>query len=122
MGGLVSISFTAASYLQTGSELSLSAVLVGGFLAGYLAERRTGQSAGVGVRAGFVGALPVLWMLVDILGMIRGLTNPPWFSATLVAVALGVTMLAFALGGLGGELGARIGSRAAGLRRSHAPQ
>ncbi|WP_255195939.1 DUF5518 domain-containing protein [Halorarius litoreus] len=122
VGGLVSIPFTAASYLETGSELSLSAVLVGGFLAGYLAECRTGTSTGVGVRAGVVGALPALWLLVDMLETVGSLSNPLWFSAALVALALAVTGLAFVLGGLGGELGAMVGSWAAGTRRSHTSQ
>lgn len=113
LGGLLSLPFTVASYAQTHAELSLSAVLGGGFIAGYLATRRTGDSAGVGVRAGVVGALPVLWMLVDMAGAVGGLPNPPWFALVLIGAALTVTVLGFGLGALGGAVGAGVGGWAA---------
>ncbi|KAB1193609.1 hypothetical protein GJR96_09180 [Haloferax sp. MBLA0076] len=122
VGGLLSLPFTVASYAQTRSELSLSAVLVGGFLAGYLATRQTGESTGVGVRAGLVGALPVLWMLSDMFGTIRVLPNPVWFSAVLVAIALVVAVLAFGLAALGGMVGSRLGSWVAGGPQTPAPR
>ena len=65
-GGLVALPATAIGYWLSGSELSLSPVLLGGVLAGYLARRGPG-GAGVaaGVRAGLVGAFPALWLVVD---------------------------------------------------------
>ncbi|WP_236639683.1 DUF5518 domain-containing protein [Salinigranum halophilum] len=47
--------FTTLAYWQSSSEMSLWPVFFGGLLAGYLAQRRTGQCSGVGLRAGLVG-------------------------------------------------------------------
>ncbi len=110
LGGLLTIPFTAFTYWQTGSELSLSPVFLGGVLAGYLAKRQIGQNSGVGVRVGLVGALPVLWLLFDMLMIISGLSNPLWFSAALVIMATVIAGLIIGLSVLAGMLGARVGS------------
>lgn len=60
VGGVVSIPATVATYAQTRSEMSLASVFFGGVLAGYLARRETGSAEGVGIRAGLVGATPIL--------------------------------------------------------------
>ncbi|WP_197409702.1 DUF5518 domain-containing protein, partial [Haloferax profundi] len=86
------------------------------------ATRRTGESTGVGVRTGLVGALPVLWMLFDMFGTIRVLPNPLWFSAVLVGLALVVAVLAFGLAALGGAVGSRLGSWVAGGPQTPAPR
>lgn len=109
IGGLVSIPFTAASYLQTGRRVSLTAVLVGGFLAGYLAEKRTKTTRGVGLRAGLVSGIPLLWMGFDALQTISNISNPEWFSAALVGLSVLIIGLGFFLAALGGEIGAWIG-------------
>lgn len=114
VGGVASLPLTAFSYWQTGSELSLGAVVFGGGLAGYLATRRDGESNGVGARAGIVGGLPVLWILFDILAATSWLDGPVWFvtSATLLTIGftLVVAVLGFGLAALVGEVGARVGS------------
>jgi hypothetical protein len=119
-GGLLALPFTALSYWQTGSELSLTPVLVGGALAGYLAKRRIGDSRGVGIRAGLVGSLPVIWILFDILRASSALAGPSWFvaGATILTVGftVGVAILGFGLAAVIGELGARVGSWVAGKR------
>ncbi|WP_235063414.1 DUF5518 domain-containing protein [Candidatus Halobonum tyrrellensis] len=114
VGGLLSVPFTTASYWQTGSELSLSPVLFGSLLAGYLAKRKTGSATGVGARAGVVGGLPALWLLADVVAATSGLGGPAWFIAagTVFAVVAGI---AFAILGLGlaalvGAVGARVGA------------
>lgn len=109
LGGVASIPFTMVSYWQTGSEMSLAPVLFGGLLAGVLAKRMIGSSRGVGARAGLVGALPVLWVLGDILPDILAIPNPEWFSVLSVIVALGTTVIGFAFAALLGEMGGRIG-------------
>jgi len=108
------------SYWQTGSELSLAPVVLGGLVAGYLATRKTGESDGVGLRTGVIGGLPIVWMLVDVLLGASELAGPSWFvtGATLLTilflVALGVVGLG--LSALVGGLGAKIGSWVAGTR------
>ena len=118
LGGLASIPFTAIGYFETGSELSLSPVLFGGVLAGYLAQRNTETSRGVGFRAGLVGGLPALWLLTDVLTATSGLAGPTWFVAAGTIITLGsvlvVATLAFGLSGVIGEVGARVGSWLAG--------
>ncbi|WP_435348560.1 DUF5518 domain-containing protein [Haloarchaeobius sp. HRN-SO-5] len=109
VGGLASIPFTATSYWQSGSEISLTPVLFGGLLAGYLAKRRVGDGRGVGARTGLLGGLPVLWMLIDILPVVIGMPNPRWFTVVGVGVAFGITLVGFGLAALIGELGGRIG-------------
>jgi len=126
LGGLASIPFTAFGYWQTGSELSLAPVFFGGTLAGFLAERKTGTNSGVGVRAGLVGGLPAVWLLVDILAVSSGLVGPSWFVASglvlLVGVVAVVGVLAFGLSALVGAVGARVGGWIAGFGgRGHPP-
>ena len=76
-----SIPLTALTYWQTGWELALSPVLLGGLIAGYLATHRTGTSAGVGSRAGLLGGLPAVWIVPDLLAASAALSGPPWFLA-----------------------------------------
>lgn len=109
LGGLASIPFTTASYWQSGSEFPVAPVFFGGLLAGYLATRRGGSSRVVGARAGLVGGLPVLWMLIDVLPFIVGLPNPAWFAVVSLAVAFGTAILGFGLTALFGEMGGRLG-------------
>jgi len=118
IGGLASLPFTTLSYWQTGSELSLGAVLFGGILAGYLATRAGAESSGTGTRVGLLGGLPVLWIVSDILAATSGLDGPAWFvtSATVLTVGftIGVAILGFGIAALIGEVGARIGGWLAG--------
>jgi hypothetical protein len=120
VGGLASLPFTTLSYWQTGSELSLGAVLFGGILAGYLAERADGEISGVGTRVGILGGLPVLWVIFDVLAATDGLAGPTWFvtSATLLTIGFSivVAVAGFGISALVGEVGTRIGSWLAGSR------
>lgn len=113
VGGLLAVPFTTASYWQTGSELSLSPVLLGGVVAGYLAKRATGTARGVGIRTGLIGGLPTLWMLADIVVSSSALTGAWWFVGAgvgLVALfVLAVGVMGFGFAALVGELGAHIG-------------
>lgn len=115
--GMLSLPFTALSYWQTGSELSLSPVFLGGVLAGYLMTRRTGTGRGVGARVGLVGGLPVLWVLFDILQAASVLAGPSWFVASATILTIVVTVVfGFGLAALIGELGENsvVGSSANG--------
>ena len=118
LGGLASVPFTVVGYAQSGSELSLAPVFFGGILAGYLARRRTGTRAGVGARAGLVGGLPGLWILVDLLAATSALAGPPWFMAAggLLALSAAAAIALFVLGlsALCGAVGARVGGWLAG--------
>lgn len=119
LGGLASIPFTAFGYWQTGSEMSIAPVFFGGILAGFLAERRTGTSSGVGVRVGLVGGIPAVWLLVDLLAASSGLSGPSWFVASGLVLVIGaaavVGVLAFVSAAIVGSIGARVGSWLAGL-------
>ncbi|MFB6109143.1 MAG: DUF5518 domain-containing protein [Haloplanus sp.] len=118
LGGASSIPFTVAGYWQTGSELSLTAVLFGGALAGYLAARRTGTGRGVGVRAGVIGGLPVLVVVGGTVSDAAGLAGPSWFvvGGTVLAVgaAVAVAVVGIGLSALLGAVGARVGTWLAG--------
>lgn len=109
VGGLVSLPFTLASYWQTGSELSLAPVALGGLLAGYTATRKTGESSGVGVRSGLIGGLPLVWMLFDALTATNELAGPPWFVTTATLFTIVFITLGFGFSAAVGEGGARIG-------------
>jgi hypothetical protein len=116
--GLGSLPLTTVAYWQSGSELSLSPVLLAGVLAGYLSKRRTDESAGVGVRTGLVGGLSVVWVLVDVLRAASALAGPPWFVAAGVVFTAGtlvlVAVVGFGLAALAGAVGGRIGGWLAG--------
>ena len=113
-GIMLSLPLTLVGYWQSGSELSLSPVLLGGILAGYLASRATGESRGVGYRVGAIGGLPGLLFLIDLPGAMSALGGPEWFVAvgTVFGVVFAGTALFVVVGfsALVGELGARIGS------------
>ena len=118
VGGLIALPVTAFGYWQTGSELSLSPVLFGGLLAGYLAKRQAGESRGVGIRAGLIGGIPILWAILDILSATSALGGPEWFitGATVLTVGFSavVAVLGFVLAAFIGEVGAKLGSWLAG--------
>lgn len=124
LGGLVALPGTAYLYWQSGTELSLGPVLLGGLVAGYLyrgTERRR-----VGVRVGLIGSgLPALWMLADALGTVSGVAGPAWFRVAAggigVATMLFFTLLAVALAAVVGTVGVALGdwlSQKTGRRRS----
>mgnify|MGYP006296943591 CR=1 FL=1 len=116
--GGASLPFTLASYQQSGSTMSLSAVVFAGIVAGLW----TGGGDRVGLRTGLVGGLAVLRVLAEMVWILPALTGPWWF---LVAAAVGSVV--FATLGLGfsmvlGWLGARVGSwLAERLGRSPSP-
>jgi uncharacterized membrane protein len=118
IGGVIALPFTAFGYWQTGSELSLSPVLFGGLLAGYLAKRQAGESRGVGIRAGLIGGIPILWAILDILSATSALGGPEWFitGATVLTVGFSavVAVLGFVLAAFIGKIGAKLGGWLAG--------
>jgi hypothetical protein len=123
IGGLLALPSTAVGYLQPGAELVLSPVLLGGLLAGYLAERQTGESRGVGVRVGLVGAVPVTLVIFDVLAATSALSGPSWVVATGTFLTVGFTaavgVLGFGLAALIGEAGGRVGGWVAKTRSGH---
>lgn len=113
VGGVLAVPFVAASYLQTGSSMSLGAVFFGGLLSGFLAARGGETARGVGTRTGLVGATPVLWVGFDLVTATSALSGPGWFVAAgtglTAVVVVGFCLFAFALSGLVGEVGGRVG-------------
>lgn len=126
VGGVVAFPLTALGYWQTGSELSLSPVLLGGAIAGYLARRATGETnVAAGTRAGLVGALPTLWLLGDVVLAATALDGPSWFVAVgggfALVVVVAVGLAAFGLAALLGGVGAVVGGWLAGRTRGGSP-
>ena len=118
IGGVASLPLTTLSYWETGSAVSLVAVLFGGTLAGYLHKRGGNASGGIGVRVGLVGGLPVLWILADVFSATSSLAGPTWYVTSASLLAIGFTfvvaVLGFGIAALIGEIGTRIGSRLVG--------
>jgi hypothetical protein len=103
--GGASIPFTLVSYQQSGSTMSLSAVVFAGLAVGLW----TGGADRVGARTGLVGGLAVLWPVAETVALVPALSGPPTF---LVAAALGAVVfgvLGLALSTILDELGARVG-------------
>lgn len=114
IGGASSLPITIALYWQSGmgSEFSLNMVFFGGLFAGYLtsgAETELNTSS-VGLRAGVVGGLPGLWLVVDFFDTAIAWPNPLWFRIAAVSmITVGVTTLLFVFAGLVGLIGAKVG-------------
>lgn len=115
--GLCSVPFTAATYWQSGDEMSFGPVLAAAFLAGYLFDEGTGGGKVVGFRTGLVGALPVGWMVLDLLAFVGTTSSPLWFrgaSVLVVGVFLAWTVALVTVAGavsamVGGWLAAAVG-------------
>ncbi|WP_202935030.1 DUF5518 domain-containing protein [Halorussus amylolyticus] len=113
-GGILAAVFVALSYSDDGSTVSLGAVFFVGILVGVLSKRHYGTSKGTGVLTGLVGAVPVVWMLGQMLTDVSGLSGPAWFTATATIMTLFVVAFGFALSAVVGEVGARIGGAITG--------
>lgn len=123
LGGLLALPGTTYLYWQSGDELSLGPILLGGLVAGYFydgTERRR-----VGVRVGLIGGLPALPMVADALAVVRSVDGPAWFRAAAggmgVLTILLFVLLAVALAAVAGVVGVAVGdwlSRRTGHRRS----
>ena len=125
LGGLLALPVTTYLYWQSGDELSVGPVLLGGLIAGYLYDGDGAERRRVGVRTGLIGGLPALWMLADALAVVLGVDGPAWFRAAAggmgVLTMLLFTLLAFGLAAVAGVVGAVVGdwlSRKTGRRRS----
>jgi hypothetical protein len=126
VGGIASIPLTIGLYWQSGmgSEFSLNMVFFGGLFAGYLVSAAATETDGssVGFRAGVVGGLPGLWLLVDLLEAAVAWSSPLWFrvvATSTLAVGFATILLAFA--GFVGFLGAKVGgwlARKTGAQRT----
>ncbi|MBB6645528.1 DUF5518 domain-containing protein [Halobellus ruber] len=125
IGGGVALPCTAFSYWQTGSEVSLGAVVFGGLLTGYVLGRSNSDTTRAGIQVGIVGGLPILWAVFDTYVAVTGFTQPEW-----VTLAQGLFLIAFTVVGFGiaavvGEVGVRIGTWLADTvesRRNHPTQ
>ncbi|WP_423751653.1 DUF5518 domain-containing protein [Salinirarus marinus] len=110
IGGFASLPWTASFYWQSANRLSLGPILFGGVVAGYLCDANHRR---VGARAGVVGALPALWLLVDLFAAVTGAAGPAWFRVTAVGLGLGaalaVAAFAFGLAAALGVVGATFG-------------
>lgn len=114
IGGLTSLPFTIGLYWLSGmgSEFSLNMVFFGGLFAGYLASTAAMETdaSSVGFRAGAVGGLPGLWLLVDLLEAAIAWGSPLWFRVVAVSMlAAGFTAVLLGFAGLVGLLGAKVG-------------
>lgn len=114
IGGGVALPCTALSYWQTGSEVSMSAVVVGGLVTGYLLARSNAETDGAGIPVGIVGGLPILWAVFDTYVVGATITEPLWFELAGGALLVGFTVAGFGMAALVGEVGVRIGAWGAG--------
>lgn len=117
--GGASLPFTIASYQQSGSTMSLSAVVLAGLVAGFW----TGGADRVGVQTGFVGGLAVIRVLAEAATILPALTGPWWFIAVVAVGSIVFTGLGLAFSMALGALGARVGgwlARRAGRSRAAA--
>ncbi len=111
VGGAVSLLLGTVRYWQTGVELALFPIFVGGFVAGYLQQSRLGERDNAGFVAGLIGALPALWVVYGLVKTSFGFSNPLWFYGVFVLMVTVATVVVFALSGCIGSVGARLGSR-----------
>jgi hypothetical protein len=114
IGGVASIPLTIGLYWLSGmgSEFSLNMVFFGGILAGYLASVPSPETdyTSVGFRAGVIGGLPGLWLLVDLVEAAIVWSSPLWFRIVAVPMlAIVFTTLLLGLSGLVGLLGGKVG-------------
>ncbi|WP_262175161.1 DUF5518 domain-containing protein [Haloarcula laminariae] len=118
LGGLASVPLTLVLHLRApGTTWDASGIALCALAVGYLAKRRGLESTPVGLRAGAVGAFPVLLSVAELVPVVLSFTQPAWFTAlqlALVALMLpvfvGVTAVVGALSGrLGGWLAERGG-------------
>ena len=119
LGGCASIPLTLWTYWRSGmgGEMSLSAVVVGGLLAGYLAAGREIDVGPVGFRAGLVGALPGLWIVSKVVLAAFGPVEPAWFRGVWMLVAVALMAFSFFLSAVTAVLGAKVGGWLAGKIR-----
>lgn len=114
IGGIASLPLTIGLYWQSGmgSEFSLNMVFFGGVLAGYLASAPASETdcSSVGFRAGVIGGLPGLWLLVDLAEAAIAWSSPLLFRIAAVSLlAIGFTTLLLGFAGLVGLIGAKVG-------------
>lgn len=123
IGGGVALPCTVFSYWQTGSEVSMGAVVFGGILAGYVLARSNGDTTLTGIRVGIVGGLPILWAVFRTYVAVTGLTQPEWITLVQGVFLIGFTVVGFGIAAVVGEVGVRIGAWLADTvegRRTHA--
>lgn len=122
LGGLASVPLTLALVLRSPvTGWDASGIALCALAAGYLAKRRGLNSTAVGLRAGAIGAFPILLSAVDLVPFALGLAQPVWFTAVqlglvpgLVGVVVGVTA---SFGGIAGRLGGWLAQRRGHPRR-----
>lgn len=110
LGGLVALSLVALGYTQSADRYSLGAVFLGGIVAGYLFRGTRKERQRVGLLAGFVGGLPLLWLFREVFLAVFRIPNPVWFRvvsflllATFLAAILGLFAIVGMVGARGGE-------------------
>jgi hypothetical protein len=115
VGGLLAVPFTALEAWRSPENVTLGMVVLGSVFAGYLIKRRSGNSTATGVRAALIGGLPLLWALGDLLWSVANISNPLWFQAASVGMALafgGAMLVVVAVfGALAGRFGGWLAER-----------
>jgi ABC-type antimicrobial peptide transport system permease subunit len=114
IGGLVSIPLVIGSNWIAGTEsyFSANALVVGGFLAGYLAENNGANAPRAGVVAGVVGFLPgYVWALPQMVQTAGSWPSPIDTAVMLVIIPLSVVGIAALAGGIGALLGGWVTAR-----------
>jgi NhaP-type Na+/H+ or K+/H+ antiporter len=108
VGGVVSIPLSLGLYWYSGmgNDFSFNMVVVGGLLAGYLAERNAADAKPAGLRAGLVGSLPGLaWILPRIARNVAA----EWSPLPIAVFLCLFTLIAFGIGAVAGVIGGAVG-------------
>ncbi|EMA39097.1 DUF5518 domain-containing protein [Halococcus hamelinensis] len=111
LGGVVSVPFTVVVHVTTSSgiEFSSGTMVLGGGVAGYLAERGAGDAGFTGALAGAIGSLPLLRWWSTTFAYIP-FRYVPWTEVPSRIAYLSVLSLVVFLGSvLAGWLGGRLG-------------
>jgi uncharacterized membrane protein YeaQ/YmgE (transglycosylase-associated protein family) len=109
LGGFVALSLVALAATQSGDRYSLGAVLVGGAVAGYLFPGHRKARQRVGLLAGLVGGLPLVWVFRDVLLAVVEIPNPLWFRALSLLLLTSFVATLLGLFAVVGLFGARLG-------------
>lgn len=109
-GGLASLPLTLALHLRSvGNIWDASGIVLCALVVGYLAKRRGLESTPVGLRAGAVGAFPILLSVLEMVPLVLAFTQPAWFTALQLGLVTVAVPLLVGFTALVGGVAARFG-------------
>jgi hypothetical protein len=106
--GITSMPFVVNQDWQS-STYSVTPLLLVGVGVGYVSQRRALDRGLLGRRTGFVGSVPALWMLVDMLRTSVNVYTTLWFFVVQVGASVGGYLAAIGFSVLAAVLGTTVG-------------